>query len=512
MTTDRPLFEAHDIHKCYDVPVLFGVNLDIHGGECHALIGENGAGKTTLVKIISGLTPATRGDMRLSGEPFRPKTRRQASASGVRTVLQELTAIDTLTVAESIFIGTLPHRWGWLERDTLNRQARRLLDSLGLSGLDPQQPISDLGIGQRQMVEVAGALSQPCRLLVLDEPTAALTATDVDRLFGVLAKLQAAGTAILYISHRLEEIRQLANRVTVLRDGADVTTQSTSLLSTEEMIRLMVGRRVCVAVTRTKPPTGRPALRVQHLRSAPAVRDVSFAVHWGEILGFAGLVGSGRTETMRAIYGADLSQAGELFLEDSDTPTAFHSPRQAAEHGLAFLGEDRRRQGILDRLSVRANLSLVALRNLANRIGWLNQPAEQEATGEFIRRLDVKCTSPDQPIERLSGGNQQKALLARWLMQDPRILIVDEPTRGIDPGARAEVHRLLTQLADQGCAILMVSSDLHELTTVADRIAVLSRGRLVDIFERHAFGRERIMAAAFSEYGHPPRRADDISH
>jgi ribose transport system ATP-binding protein len=501
------LFEARGIRKSYEVPVLLGVDLDIRAGELHALIGENGAGKTTLVHIISGLTGASGGTMTLEGQPLRPATRGEASDRGIRTVLQELTTVDTLTVGESIFVDALPHRWGWLRRDDLARDARPLLDDLGLRDVDPNQPMSSLGIGQKQMVEIAAALSRPCTLLILDEPTAALTDADAEMLFAALARLQRDGTAILYISHRLEEIRRLADSVTVLRDGASVASVPANTLSTDDMIRLMVGRAVSEEVTRETPPTGKLALRVRNLRSAPAVRDVSFDVRWGEILGFAGLVGAGRTETMRAIFGADTPQAGDVFLGDDDTPTRFKSPQQAVDHGMAFLSEDRRHQGVLAHLSVRINMSLATVRRLAGKMGWIDHTAEHAATDRLIRQLGVKCASPEQPIERLSGGNQQKVLIARWLLREPRILIVDEPTRGIDPGARAEVHRLLAHLADTGCAILLVSSDLRELTTLSDRIAVLSKGTLVDIFERKTFDAERIMAAAFSEHVETDQRA-----
>lgn len=500
MSDGRPLFEARGIRKRYDVPILHGVDLEIRTGQCHALIGENGAGKTTLVKIISGLTRPTAGTMTLAGVPFAPATRQDASARGVRTVLQEPSSVATLTVGESIFIDALPQRWGCLDRRVLASQARACLDDLGLRGLDPDQPVSTLGVGQRQMLEIAAALSRPCQFLVLDEPTASLTDADAETLFGLVSRLQRAGTAILYISHRLDEVRELADQVTVLRNGNNVATESTRALSTDDMIKLMVGRTVSDVVTRETPPTTSIALRTRHLRSPPAVRDVSFDVHWGEILGFAGLVGAGRTETMRAIFGADTPQGGHIFLDDDDSPTRFRSPRDAVDHGIAFLTEDRRQQGVLGHLSVRANMSLATLRRLAGTMGWVDRRAEQAATDRFIQRLGVKCASPNQPVEHLSGGNQQKVLIARWLMREPRILIFDEPTRGIDPGARAEVHRLLAKLADAGNAVLLASSDLRELTALSDRICVLSKGTVAETFERHHFDSERIMAAAFTAF------------
>ncbi len=500
MTDGRPVFVAEGLEKRYDVPVLHGVDLDIRAGECHALVGENGAGKTTLVNIISGLTPASGGTMTLADTAYRPTHRADATDRGVRTVLQELIAVETLTVAESLFLERWPHRWGWLDHETLRRDSRPLLDQVGLEEVGPDQPMSSLGIGQRQLVEIAAAIHRPCRLLLLDEPTATLTEAEAERLFSVLSELQRRGTALLYISHRLEEIRRLADRVTVLRDGQRVASEPTDAVSTEELIRLMVGRSVSETVSRVTPASDRPALSVRRLEAGPAVRDVSFDVHWGEVLGFAGLVGAGRSETMRAVYGADAAVGGELRIDDDASPVRFTSPRQAVAHGIAMLGEDRRRHGLLGSLPVRVNVALASLTRLARRFGWMDRTAEQTAVDTLIRRLRVKCTSAEQPIDRLSGGNQQKSLIARWLLRAPRILIFDEPTRGIDAGARAEVHQLIAELADGGSAILLVSSDLRELTTLSDRIAVLSRGRLVETFTGPSYDPEAIMTAAFSEH------------
>ncbi len=512
MTDPGAVFVATGLEKRYDVPVLTGVDLDLRPGECHALVGENGAGKTTLVKILSGLTPASAGGMMLDGAAYRPRDRAEATSRGVRTVLQELVAVETLTVAESLFLERWPHRWGWIDRDALARESRPLLDRVGLQHLDPGQPMASLGIGQRQLVEIAAAVHRPCRLLLLDEPTAALTDAEAQRLFEVLADLQARGTALLYISHRLEEIRRLADRVTVLRDGRVVASEPIAAVSTDALIQLMVGRTVSEAITRTTPATDRPALQVRGLDAGPAVQDISFDVHWGEVLGFAGLVGAGRSETMRAVYGADDAHRGEVRIDGGEGGQRFASPGQAVEQGIAMLGEDRYRQGLLGTLPVRVNVALACLGRLARRLGWMDRTAEQTAVDALIRRLRVKCTSAEQPVDHLSGGNQQKSLIARWLLREPRILIFDEPTRGIDAGARAEVHQLVAGLADGGSAVLLVSSDLRELTTLSDRIAVLSKGRLVATFEGPDFDPEAIMTAAFS--GHvaphltPPDHAD----
>ena len=513
MTDGGALLVAKGLEKRYDVPVIEGVDLDLRPGECHALVGENGAGKTTLVKILSGLTPASGGAMTLDGAPYRPTDRTEATARGVRTVLQELVAVETLTVAESLFLEQWPHHWGWIDREALARESRPLLDRVGLQQVAPGQPMASLGIGQRQLVEIAAASHRPCRLLLLDEPTAALTDAEAERLFEMLGELQAQGTALLYISHRLEEIRRLANRVTVLRAGRQVASKPTDAVSTEELIRLMVGRTVAEAVTRTTPSSDRPALRVRGLEAGPAVQNISFDLHWGEVLGFAGLVGAGRSETMRAVYGADTAVGGELRVDDDEDGQRFASPRQAVKRGIAMLGEDRHRQGLLGSLPVRVNVALASLGRLARRFGWMDRTAEQTAVDALIHRLRVKCTSAEQPIDRLSGGNQQTSLIARGLRREPRILIFAEPTRGIDAGARAEIHQLLAGLADSGSAVLLVSSDLRELTTLSDRIAVLSKGRLVATFKGPTFDPEAIMTAAFSSHVAPsappsPGRAD----
>jgi ribose transport system ATP-binding protein len=492
---------ATGLGKSYGpVRVLNEVDLDLRRGEVHALVGENGAGKSTLCRILAGLTPPDTGTLTLHGRPYRPRDRRDAAQHGVRMVLQELNLIGNLTVAESLCLEGLPHRWGWIDRAELARRARAALARVGLSDLDPARPVRELGVGRQQLVEIAAGLARRCDVLILDEPTAALTGAETEHLFAQIAALRAAGTAVLYISHRLEEIRRIADRVTVLRDGRRVATRPAAEFPLDEIVRLMVGRELGHAFARRPHPRGPVALEVRGLRRAPAVRDVSLTLHRGEILGLAGLMGSGRTETVRAIFGADRPDAGEIRLHGAAAPARIRSPRDAVRQGLALLTENRKEQGLLLPLAVRANITLPALRRFASPAGWLRRGAETDAAGRWIGALSIRCRDAEQHVADLSGGNQQKVVIARWLLRDCDVLIFDEPTRGIDVGARFEIYKLLDDLAAQGKAVLVVSSDLPELLALCDRIAVMSAGRIAATFARDAWSEDQIMAAALSGY------------
>jgi ribose transport system ATP-binding protein len=500
MPGSDPLLQVSGLWKSYATPVLLDVAFDLHAGEVHALVGENGAGKTTLARILAGLVQPDQGHMTLRGRPYAPRTKREAQQLGVRLVPQELNLIGNLTVAENIFLDHLPHRAGWIQRRQLLTQARTLLEQVGLGQLDPACLVKTLGVGQQQLVEIAAGLSQRCAVLILDEPTAALSGAEVDRLFDQVARLKAAGTGIVYISHRLEEIQRIADRISVLRDGRMQTTQPASALTLQQMVRLMVGRPIDQAIRRRSKPPGPIALRVVGLSRPPAVRDVSFQLHWGEILGFAGLMGSGRTETMRALFGADLPIRGQIFLHGSSHPVTIRSPRDAVRYGLALLTEDRAAQGLLLPLPIRANLTLPSLPAFSRVAGWLCRAAERLEASRWTHRLGVRCHSIEQRVCELSGGNQQKVVVGKWLLRDCDILIFDEPTRGIDVGAKFDLYQVLDQLADRGKALIVVSSDLKELLALCDRIAVMSAGRLVATFQRHEFAEERILAAALSGY------------
>jgi ribose transport system ATP-binding protein len=383
----------------------------------------------------------------------------------------------------------------------MREMAHEALARVGLSELDPDLLVNDLGVGQKQLVEIAAGLSRTCKVLILDEPTAALTVSDAERLFSQVRKLKQSGVGIIYVSHHLEEVLELADRISVLRDGQMVVTRNRGEISIDEMIRFMVGRaldeRAGIAKRRL---TGEILLEVRNLSAPPRIKEVSFALHRGEVLGFAGLMGAGRTETMRAIFGADARTGGTILLEGKEISSRLHSPRAAVRLGIGFLTEDRKSQGLLLPKALRMNVTLARLNDeLRAAGGWLRRDKEIAVAENWVRQLTIRCSSIEQSAESLSGGNQQKVVLARWLYRNCRVLICDEPTRGIDVGAKFEIYRLLDQLAQEGKGIIVVSSDLKELLDLCDRIAVVSAGRLVRIFDRDEWTEDLIMAAAFSE-------------
>ena len=495
------VFAAAGLAKSYPgVEALAGVDFTLRRGEVHALVGENGAGKSTLAKIASGLIRPDAGTMRLAGRPFAPTGKAPAEELGVRIVMQELNLIGNLTVAENIFLRRMPNTLGVIRTSRMNADAAALMARVGLEDVAPDRPVHTLGVGRQQMVEIAAGLSRRCGLLILDEPTAALTDAETERLFGQIERLKAAGVGILYVSHRLEEIRRIADRLTVLRNGRLVATCPASEASIDRIIRWMVGREFDDVHSRKARAIGEPALRVEGLCRGGAVRDVSFTLHRGEILGFAGLMGSGRTETMRAVFAADRPDAGSVYLYGSDRPARIRSPRDAVRRGMALLTEDRKTQGLLLPLSVRVNVTLANLLPVTFARAWIRSGAERAAADRLARLIGLRCRSGEQTAGELSGGNQQKLLVARWLYRDCDILLFDEPTRGIDVAAKFEIYRLLSDLAGKGKAVGVVSSDLKELLAICDRIAVMSAGRLAAIFQRDEWTREKIMAAALSGY------------
>ena len=503
MSDDTSLLTVSGLEKSFGpVRVLSDVAFSLGRGEVHALVGENGAGKSTLCRIIAGLTRPGAGVMTCGGCAYAPRDRRDAARHGVRMVMQELNLIGNMTVAESIFFERLPHRLGWIDYKRLHRAARAALDRVGLADVDPACPVRRLGIGRQQLVEIAAGLSQRCDVLILDEPTAALTEPEIARLFARICELKAAGTGIVYISHRLEEIQRIADRISILRDGRMVASGAAGAFSMDEIVRLMVGRDVAAAAPAAVGVSapGPVALRVVGLRREPHVRDVSFEVRGGEILGFAGLMGAGRTETMRAVFGADRPEAGAVYVGGDQAPAAIRSPRDAVRRGIALLTENRKEQGLLLALPVADNITLPSLARLSTAAGRLRQELLRRESVRWIEALRVRCRGPDQPVRELSGGNQQKVVMARWLLRDCDVLIFDEPTRGIDVGARFEVYDMLRGLAARGKALVVVSSDLPELMALCDRIAVMSAGRIAAVFSRGGWTQDGIMAAALSGY------------
>ena len=506
MSGNAPFLRISGIGKTYATPVLADIDLEFNPGETLALTGENGAGKSTLSKIIAGLIEPTQGEMWINGVSYRPGSRSAAEQQGVRMVMQELSLVPTLSVAENLFLGHLPQRAGFIQQHALNERAAEHMAAIGLGRIDPRKLVGELGIGHQQMVEIARSLIGNCQLLILDEPTAMLTRHEIDHLFTQISRLKANGVSIVYISHRLDEVEQIADRVTVLRDGHHVSTQSMQGLNQDDIVRLMVGHQVALSQIRPARAEVAPILRVAGLSRGKAVQDVSFSLQPGDIFGIAGLVGAGRTELLRLIYGADKKDSGEIFLRGSGEPTAIASPMAAIRHGIGLITEDRKSQSLLLDKSIKINTTLARMSSVTRR-GWLKPAKEQQLTQELVETLGIRCHSLEQPTGELSGGNQQKVVFARWMLRDCDILLLDEPTRGVDIGARADIYTQMEHMAAEGKALLVVSSDLRELMEICDRIGVMSAGRWIKSFTREEWDRQTLLEAAFSGYLSPGQAA-----
>ncbi|MCQ0031907.1 sugar ABC transporter ATP-binding protein [Burkholderia glumae] len=498
-TTGAPLLEVTGIGKTYAEPVLADVSLVLQAGEALALTGENGAGKSTLSKIVGGLVTPTAGAMRLAGGAYAPASRREAEALGVRMVMQELNLLPTLTVAENLFLNRLPRRFGVIDRRRLRADAREAMARVGLDAIDPDMPVGALGIGHQQMVEIARNLIGDCRVLILDEPTAMLTAREVELLFTQIGRLKAAGVALVYISHRLEELARVAERVAVLRDGRLVHAGPMGEVSGERLVALMAGREVGEHIEFGERRIGAPRLAVAGLRRGSAVRDVSFEVRAGEIFGISGLIGAGRTELLRLIYGADRAEAGTVSVGTPPRPVRIASPADAVRHGIALITEDRKGEGLLLSQPIAANVSLGQLGRIS-RGGVVDTRREHALAQRQIEAMRIRTRGPAQPVAELSGGNQQKVVIGRWLAHEMGVLLFDEPTRGIDVGAKFDIYALMGGLAREGRALVVVSSDLRELMLICDRIGVMSAGRMTAVFERGHWTQDALLAAAFAGF------------
>jgi ribose transport system ATP-binding protein len=501
------LLTLSGIGKTYVQTVLHDITLPLHAGQVLALTGENGAGKSTVSKIICGLEAASTGSMLLDGRLYQPSSRSDAEAQGVRMVLQELNLIPTLSVAENLYLRQLPNRFGWINRRQLEQDARAQMARVGLTDMDPWTLVGQLGIGHQQMIEIARNLIGDCRLLILDEPTAMLTHREVELLFVQIARLKSEGVALVYISHRLEELKRVADRIVVLRDGKLVCDDAIAGHSSADLVKLMVGRAADTEVDLSGRTPGAPVLRVRGLGRQGAVAPTSFEIHGGEIVGIAGLIGSGRTELLRLIFGADRADQGEVFVGAASVAADIRSPKDAVAAGIAMVTEDRKGQGLLLQQSIALNTTLASLPSVS-RAGWLDAAAETVVATNFMQRLGIKARDAAQPVAELSGGNQQKVVMARWFYRDCPVMLFDEPTRGIDIGAKFDIYQLLVGLAREGKGLAIVSSDLRELMLVCDRILVMSAGRVVETFERATWTQDALLAAAFSGYLAVPAGAE----
>jgi rhamnose transport system ATP-binding protein len=475
------------------VRALTDGSIELRAGEAHGLLGENGAGKSTMVKILAGVYRPDSGTLLIDGEDAQLNSPAVARDAGIAVIYQEPTLFPDLTVAENIFMGRQPLRAGRrIDGRTMRRAAGELFGRLGVR-LDPARVCRGLSIADQQIVEIAKALSLNARVIVMDEPTAALSAAEVARLFEVVTTLRGSGAAVLFISHRLEEVFEICQRVTVMRDGRHVMTSLLAGLTGDDLVRAMVGRGMPVRTDAERQPPGAEVLAVQRLTREGVFTDISFAVRAGEIVALAGLVGSGRSEVARAIFGIDKYDAGTVSV--GGRPLRRASPTRAMAAGVGFVPEDRRQQGLVMDMSVQQNMALASLRRLGHR-GLISAGAERRFATDWSLRLQIKYGRLTDPVSRLSGGNQQKVVLGKWLGRRPSLLIVDEPTRGIDIGTKAEVHRLLGQLAGEGVAVLMISSELPEVLQVGDRVLVMREGRLAAEFGHAEATEERIIAAA----------------
>ena len=480
------------------VPALRSAAFEVAPGEGHALIGQNGAGKSALIKVLTGYIKRDAGAISFLGRPFEAASPQAAQAAGISTIYQEIALVGQRSVTENIALGRETRRFGLLHWPAMHAEAEALLARFGVR-IDVRRPLAAYPTAVQQMVAIARAVAFRARLVVMDEPTSSLSDNEVEVLFGVIRRLRAEGVAVVFVSHKLDELYAVCDRVTVLRDGQTVRVSEMAQLSKLDLVATMLGRDLSTVARRgatafggKHEAAGRPVLEVEGLRAGPRVRDVTLAVRRGEIVGLAGLLGAGRTESVRALFGADAREGGRMRLDGHEF--APRDPADAIRAGIGFCTEDRKAEGIVPEMSVRENLTLALLPHLT-RAGVVDEARQARIVARFIERLGIKCAGPDQPIGQLSGGNQQKVLLARWLCTDPRLLILDEPTRGIDVGAKAEIQSLIRALSEEGLGVLMVSSEIEEIAEGADRAYVLRDGRTVAELAGPALDEHAVMDA-----------------
>ena len=486
--------EAEGISKFFPgVKALNNVSLRVRPGSVHALMGENGAGKSTLMKCLIGIYRPDEGLIRVRGEAVAFQDTLDALRAGISMIHQELNLVPHMTVAENIWLGREPMKYGFVDHGSLHRQTRELLNKLNIR-LAPDDLVGDLSIASQQMVEIAKAVSWNADVVIMDEPTSALTETEVSHLFAIIRDLREQGKAIIYISHKMDEIFTITDEVSVFRDGAWVGSSATADYTRQSLITQMVGRELTQLFPKFNTAIGEEVLTIRHLQRKGVFDDISFGVRRGEILGVAGLVGAGRSEVMESLFGMTSPDGGEILIDG--VPVKIDSPATAIEKGLAFLTEDRKKSGLFLVLSVMENMSIVNMPEYSSRAGFVSHIQMAKDCMEQIRRLNIKTPTMDQIINNLSGGNQQKVLIARWLLAQPKVLILDEPTRGIDVGAKAEIYRLISELANRGVAIIMVSSELPEILGMSDRVMVMHGGRITGILNKEEADQESILSLA----------------
>lgn len=499
------LLQLNNINKYFPgVHALKDAQFSVRRGEVHALLGENGAGKSTMIKIISGVHKPDTGEVLIDGQPMNFNNPREAQNAGVATIYQELGLYPELSVAENIFMGHAPMKdWGLFQTvdwRTMEHRAEELLAELNIYNLDVGAKVGTLNVGNRQRVEIAKALSLDAQILIMDEPTAALTESDVEQLFSIVRLLRERGVSIIYISHRLNEVFELADRVTVLRDGQYIGTQDVSDTTESDLISMMVGRTIDNLFPKQESKIGDVVLEVCDLNYPPLTNNISFKVHAGEIVGLAGLVGSGRSETAQVIFGVRPAESGEIYVNGERVH--IHHPSDAVKYGIGYVPEDRGHQGLVKEMTIRENTSMAVL-DLVSENTFINQNKERSLADQAIEQLSIRATGSEQIVNKLSGGNQQKVVVSKWLASNPKLLIMDEPTRGVDVGAKSEIHRLMSQLvAEKGLAILMISSELPEVLGMSDRILVMREGHIAGEFTREEATQEAIARAMMSETTH----------
>lgn len=494
--SDNYKLQMKDIKKSFaGVHALKGVNINVKEGEIHALLGENGAGKSTLMKILSGAYQKDSGEIYVDGKLVKINTPRDAKELGIAVIYQELVLAPDLTVAENIFIDKLSGGRGYINWKKLRADTKRQLESLGFGDIDPNAKCGDLSIAYQQVIEICKCLTRNARILVLDEPTAVLTFKEIRKLFDVLGRLRSDGVSIIYISHRLEEIFELSDNITVLKDGSYVTTVPTGEIDKHRLVNLMVGRELKDLFPPRSAQIGEVVLSAENIKAAPRVNGVSFSVRAGEVVGFSGLVGVGRTETMRAIFGADRMDSGKVLYYGKDTH--FKDPKDAIKHKFGMLPEDRKNEGVLLEQSIRMNVTIAALDKVTDRTGFIiKKKTEKKFVEDILKSIQTKYASIENDVDSLSGGNQQKIALAKWIAADCKCIVFDEPTRGVDIGAKVEIYKVINHFAEKGIAVIMISSEMPEIIGMCDRVYVMRNGVISGELEKEELSEDQLIGLA----------------